>query len=64
MLLARVGSALAKGNIAGASASAGTLVRQVQDTKTSAMNTTRSAIERGKDVRQQFKQAQIPKGAR
>jgi len=53
----RVASAVGSGNVAGAMAGAGTLKRQVQDTKTTAQNTTRSAIERGKDVRQQFKNA-------
>jgi hypothetical protein len=53
--IGRVSSAVGRGNVAGAMAGAGTLKRQVQDVKTSAQTTTRSAIERGKDVRQQFK---------
>lgn len=47
----------ASGNIPAVRSQAGQLKRQVQDAKTQAQKTTRSAIERGKDVRQQVKQS-------
>lgn len=52
-----IAGAVAGGNIQGAVSQAGTLKRQVQDVKTTAQTTTRNAIQRGKDVRQQVKQA-------
>jgi len=51
----KVGSAVLSGDGASAMTQAGLLRKQGQDLKTSAQNTSRSAIERGKDVRQQFR---------
>ena len=47
----------ASGNIPAVRSQVGQAKRQVQDLQTKAQTTTRSAIERGKDVRQQVKQA-------
>ena len=47
----------ASGNIPAVRSQVGQAKKQVQDLQTKAQTTTRSAIERGKDVRQQVKQA-------
>ena len=53
----KVAGAVRSGNVASAMSQAGQLRKQVQDVKTQAQTTTRSAIERGKDVRQQLRTA-------
>ncbi len=52
-----VASKVRSGDVAGAVSGVSNVARQVQDAKMSAQQTTRDTIQRGKDVRQQFKNA-------
>lgn len=52
-----VASKVRSGDVAGAVSGVSNVARQVQDAKMSAQKTTRDTIQRGKDVRQQFKSA-------
>ena len=51
----KIAQSASKGNIPAVRSQVGQAKKQVQDIQTQAQKTTRSAIERGKDVRQQLK---------